>query len=222
MSTLTCDQVHVLAPELALGTLSGPERADVLEHLEHCGDCQRLVEELSDAADALLLLAPEIEPPPGFGGRVLAGFDVPTTRRRRPGVAVLGAAAALVLALGLGTATVVSHHPSNDTRRSFALGAPGVVMARFTPSPGEQTGGKVFSYGGKPAWVFMTVHDDGSSDTYHCQLELADGHRVEVGTFGLHDGAGSWGRTLAIDVGQIRTVRLLDEHGATAATARLR
>jgi len=222
MSTLSCEELRDLAPELALGTLPGPERADMLDHLERCADCQRLVEELADAADALLLLAPEIEPPAGFRGRVLARFDAPATQRRRLGVAILGAAAALVLALGLSTAIVVSHHGSNGPRPSFALGTPGVVMASFTPSPGEATAGQVFSYAGKPSWVFMTVHDDGSSDTYHCQLELADGHRVEVGSFGLHDGAGSWGRTLALDVRQLRTVRLLDEHGATAATAQLR
>ena len=221
MSSLSCEELRGLAPELALGTLPGPERADALDHLERCADCQRVVEELADAADALLLLAPEVEPPAGFRGRVLAGFDVPATHRRRLGVAILGAAAVLFLALGLGTATVVSRHHSNEPRPSFALGTPGVVMARFTPSPGEQTQGQVFSYAGSPSWVFMTVHDDGSSDTYHCELELADGQRVEVGSFGLHDGAGSWGRTLALDVGQLRAVRLLDEHGATAATALL-
>ena len=221
MTVLTCEQVHELAAELALGTLPGPERADVLGHLEHCAECQRLVEELADAADALLLLAPEVEPPAGFTGRVLGGLDVPTTRRRRLGVAVLGAAAALFLAVGVGMAIVVSHGTTNRPRTSFALGTPGVVMASFTPAPGEQTEGQVFSYAGRPSWVFMTVHDDGSSDTYRCQLELADGHRVEVGSFGLHDGAGSWGRTLALDVHHLRAVRLLDEHGATAATARL-
>ncbi|MBV8295852.1 MAG: zf-HC2 domain-containing protein, partial [Acidimicrobiia bacterium] len=107
MNTLGCDGVRELAPELALGNLPGHERADVLRHLEHCADCQRLVEELADAADALLLLAPEVEPPMGFEARVLAGFDAPVTRRRRPGVAVLGVAAALVLAVGVVTAMVV-------------------------------------------------------------------------------------------------------------------
>ncbi|MBV8303563.1 MAG: zf-HC2 domain-containing protein [Acidimicrobiia bacterium] len=220
MNTLGCDDVRELAPELALGNLPGHERADVLRHLEHCADCQRLVEELADAADALLLLAPYVAPPAGFEARVLAGFDVPVTRRRRLGVAVLGVAAALVLAIGVVTAMVVS--PGGGAPSSqFALKKPGVLMANFTPAPGEQTQGQIFSYAGKPSWVFMTVRDDGSSDTYRCQLELADGQRVEVGSFGLHDGTGSWGRTVAIDVHQLRAVRLLDEHGATAATATL-
>ncbi|MBV8234482.1 MAG: zf-HC2 domain-containing protein [Acidimicrobiia bacterium] len=221
MNTLGCDDVRELAPELALGNLPGPERAAVLRHLEHCADCQRLVEELADAADALLLLAPEVEPPTGFEARVLAGFDVPVTRRRRLGVAVAAIAAALVLVIGLGAAMVVSHGGGRSSSSQFAITDPGVVTARFTPAPGEHTQGQLFSYAGKPSWVFMTVRDDGSSDTYRCQLELADGQRVEVGSFGLHDGTGSWGRTVAIDVHQLRAVRLLDEHGATAATATL-
>ena len=67
----------------------------------------------------------------------------------------------------------------------------------------------------------MTVRDDGSDDAYKCQIETPDGHWVDVGSFQLHDGAGSWGKTVATDIHQPTQVRLVDDHGAIAATATL-
>ena len=74
MSVPTCPEVRELAPELALGIVGGPERAEALQHASECGPCRALVGELAEAADALTLLAAEAEPPPGFEERVLAEF----------------------------------------------------------------------------------------------------------------------------------------------------
>ena len=49
-------------------------------HVNGCARCQALVNELTEAADALPLLAPEIEPPVGFEQRVLSSGRA---RRRR-------------------------------------------------------------------------------------------------------------------------------------------
>ena len=35
----------------------------------------------------------------------------------------------------------------------------------------------------------------------------------------LHDGAGSWGKTVNADLHQLSAVRLVDDHGSVAATA---
>ena len=86
---------------------------------------------------------------------------------------------------------------------------------------GEQVQGNVFSYADRPSWVFMTVRDDGSSDAYRCQVEIGDGRWIDVGSFQLHDGAGSWGKTVTADLHQLRAVRLVDDHGSIAATASL-
>ena len=74
MSTggLGCDDFEALAPEVALGTLRGSERAEALARLASCADCQRRVAELADVVDAMVLLAP--------GGGAVAG-----PRGRRPG-----------------------------------------------------------------------------------------------------------------------------------------
>jgi len=56
---------------LALGALTGLDRARVLAHLETCPHCTAEVEELSGAADALTALIPEAPPPPGFADRTM-------------------------------------------------------------------------------------------------------------------------------------------------------
>ncbi len=72
MTTLTCDELRAMAAEVALGILSGAERADALGHMEHCVSCRVLVEGLAQTGDSLLLLAPEADPPMGFESRVAA------------------------------------------------------------------------------------------------------------------------------------------------------
>ena len=72
MTTLTCDELRAMAAEVALGILSGAERADALGHMEHCVSCRVLVEGLAQTGDSLLLLAPEADPPLGFEIRVAA------------------------------------------------------------------------------------------------------------------------------------------------------
>ena len=77
ISALSCAEVRELAPELALGILSGAERAEVLLHVNGCSRCQAYVAELTEAADVIPQLAPEAEPPPGFEARVLHRFGEP-------------------------------------------------------------------------------------------------------------------------------------------------
>lgn len=129
---------------LALGSLAGKEREAALGHLETCARCSSEVEELSAAADELLHLAPEAEPPLGFEARVFerlglspaSGRATPAPAGRRSGrrwrarfpgparpawrpspVAAAAAAAAVVLAAGLGGLTGYAAHGSTPGRR---------------------------------------------------------------------------------------------------------
>jgi hypothetical protein len=217
MTVPDCTDLRELAPELALGTLTGRERALALGHLARCAECQRLVEELSDAADAVLLVAPEVTPPDGFAGRVAAGLEPRRPRRRF--VAAVAGIAALAVGLAFGAHTDLLQHRSQP---SFALHAPGVRTASFAEAVGEQVHGQVFFDVDRDPWVFMTLRDDGSNDgndSYVCQLDFADGHSVRIGSFQLHDGVGSWGRAVDLDLSGLKGVRLLDAAGHTAATA---
>ncbi len=106
-----CEKYSDELAELALGVLTGRERAQALSHVESCQRCAEELEQLSRVADTVLQVAPDVEPPLGFDVRLFEKMgisDVPARRHRfRPShwvpaaVAVAAAAAALGLGLSL-------------------------------------------------------------------------------------------------------------------------
>lgn len=69
---MSCEVFDDSAAELALGLLSGMERAATVDHVATCRACGGLLRDLTDVADTLALTAPEADPPAGFATRVLA------------------------------------------------------------------------------------------------------------------------------------------------------
>jgi hypothetical protein len=216
VSPLSCPDVEELAAELALGTLPGDQRSAVLAHLDGCTDCRRLLSKLSDTADSLLLMAPEIEPPAGFTRRVMAGLK-PTPRRRWRPVA-LAAAAALVCGLALGYAP---GHLGPGSRSVARVAVASFVRSGKGAEPGEHLAGQVYARADNPSWVFMTLHDPGSSESYSCDLVLKDGRTVPIGSFTIRGGVGSWGRTVDVTLRDVRLVQLRNAQGDVVAKATL-
>lgn len=72
LDKMSCGELADAAAELALGALTGRERAYALLHLEYCGACQERVRRLAVTGDDLLGLLPDRDPPPGFETGVLA------------------------------------------------------------------------------------------------------------------------------------------------------
>src|SRR5215469_2616305 len=68
---MTCAELANVAAELALGVLTGRERAEAVAHLDRCEDCREDVRQLMATGEGLLALLPEREPPVGFEMRVL-------------------------------------------------------------------------------------------------------------------------------------------------------
>src|SRR5262249_31889730 len=111
MNDFSCDQTSDVASELALDVLAGDERAAALAHLETCASCRHDVAQLTETAEELLLLAPEVEPSSHFESDVLARVDAMSrvastdeirrarTRRLRRVTAAVGVAAALVIGI---------------------------------------------------------------------------------------------------------------------------
>ncbi len=64
------EQLGPRLAELALG-LAGPGQAALLGHVARCATCATHLEDLVAVAEALSVLAPEADPPPGFEGLVL-------------------------------------------------------------------------------------------------------------------------------------------------------
>jgi anti-sigma-K factor RskA len=96
VNDMGCAGFADVAAELALGALTGRERAEALAHLDRCAACREHVRQLTVTGQELLRLLPPEEPPPGFETRVLERLGL-AAHRARPssrGRRVLAAVAA--------------------------------------------------------------------------------------------------------------------------------
>jgi hypothetical protein len=82
---MTCAHVHDVAAELALGALTGRERAGAIAHLERCRVCREDVRQLMATGGQLLELLPPAAPPAGFETRVLQRLGMPASPERQSG-----------------------------------------------------------------------------------------------------------------------------------------
>jgi predicted anti-sigma-YlaC factor YlaD len=217
MMPLDCAQVRELVPELALGVLSGSERAEVLLHASQCTRCQALIGELGEAADALPRLAPEIEPAPGFEARVLGtllGSRRKNTRRWGLALALTAAAAAIISIVavqwvdaGSGQAT-----PSAPVAAVRSVGMVGNHGMRV---------GRVYASAGKPTAIVVTVDYWVATGTYRVEMQPAGGPVQRLGTIRIDDGRGSWGGAARLAASGSTRVALVDAHGTAVCHATL-
>lgn len=116
MTGMDHDGLREAAGLYALGALPADERVLFEEHLSTCDECQRELRALAAVVNILPYAVPQIDPPPALRGRVLAAVGADASHvvaaarmsPRRPfaTAAWLSAAAALVMALGLGAYSV--------------------------------------------------------------------------------------------------------------------
>jgi hypothetical protein len=206
---VTCAELEELAAELALGTVSGAERAGALDHLAGCAACRALVEDLAGVADRLLLLAPVIEPPPGFESKVLARMGVAPvrelrpTRRRRLVVGI--AAVALVAAMSTAGAAWLARDSERPVEVRTALAADNEGRWRC----------RAVVYGEKPTWLVVSLDRmDGSNNTYSVEaLHAGNPTPVPVGSLTLDQGHGTMARPIDLAAGDLESVRVLDAGG---------
>jgi hypothetical protein len=222
---MDCPDADLMLDELALDVLPGDRRAPLLAHVEQCGHCRHLLDQLTGTADDLLLAAPAADPPAGFDDRVLERIDAsgPRSARRWPDRAswrssgrVAAAAAVVLLAIGGVSGAVIgrSAGPSGETGEQFRT----VQLISASGAPV----GDVSTYTGSSPWFFMRVEGPLPDATYRCVLDLDDGRTVPIGRLWAVKGHGGWGDHVSVDPGRAIAARLLDPDGATVATARLR
>jgi hypothetical protein len=229
-----CDLFESVAAELALGSLTGADRSAALAHLDGCEPCGTLLQELSAAADALLLAAPEADPPAGFEVRWLAriGRDTPASSvpapagkghraaviplPRRARSVFAAAAAAIVLAgAGVGVGVTVARRPSTAT----ATGQVRLAALRSTSSyEGGGSVGEVAITPGNPSWLVMTFQKPGWSGPVEC-IVTEHGQSKQIGTFWLHDGTGSWAVLLPASAASVTAAQVRQLTGSVLARA---
>jgi hypothetical protein len=227
---MDCSEAGTMLDELALDVLPGDRRATLLAHLEDCAGCRRLLDELSESADALLLAAPAVTPPAGFEDGVLervraaqsegrrvrparAGSSWAAGKGRPARVRLLAAAVAAVVLVVLGGvagARLGGNGEGRELRTVHLISATGTEI------------GDVSTYGGSPVWVFMRLEGPLPNGTYRCVLDTDDGRTVPIGSLWAHDNRGGWGEQVTVDPDHVTAARLVDAGGATVATARMR
>jgi hypothetical protein len=210
---MTCEEMRELAPELALDIADGEQRAEALRHLAECGDCRRLVEQLSEVADELLTFAPTQEPPVGFESRVLERLDLPPPprRARRRGLALRVAAPLAAAAATAGVLMGVYHddHVTASRYRATLHEADGKYFdAQPLRDPAGARAGIAFTYQGKPSWVLVTVDRSHRGGVASGELVTRRGRAIPLRGFHLRPD-GTWGGGIAVDLHDLASIRLL-------------
>jgi hypothetical protein len=217
---MKCEDVRDLAPEIALGIADGEERAEALRHLATCADCRRAVEELTEVADELLMLAPTHEPPAGFESRVVEamGLREPPRRRRARWLSPRWLAPRLGPAVATAAVTAVAlvavYHDDHETaeryRETLAQANGHYFEAkRLTDDVGARAG-VAFGYEGSPSWVLITVDPAHRDSVESGELVTKDGRKIPLTTFRL-DRHGSWGGAIPVSLYKVASIRLLGE-----------
>ena len=212
--------------ELALGVLTGRDRARVLSHVESCQRCSDELELLSRVADTVVQAAPEMDPPLGFEVRLFERMGVTDRghrrRRLRPSrwvPAVVGvAAAALALGLGLSLTSSSSSPPTVSAQPGSGHAEHGKTAALMAHG---QTVGHVTTFGGAKPWISMMLADSAARGRVDCVVVTNDGVTHHVGTFVADDGYGAWVAPLPVDQADVRMAQVVSPSGTVIATATL-
>lgn len=216
-----CAIMRDALPELALGIADGHQRALALEHVAHCPDCRRELEQLTSLADELIALAPQHEPPPGFENRVLRQTTPRRARRRLRRLAV----AAVVPAVAAVTALAINISYGSDLKlasqyRAALRSADGTYFqsARLHSAKG-QPAGIVYAYQGSPSWLFYTLNGHYGWGRYRTRVVTRFGSTFSLPASTLVNR--SWGASTPVPVRDIARVKLARRSDSDTLTATL-
>jgi hypothetical protein len=137
--------------------------------------------------------------------------------RKKPRLAMILAAAALLLGVGAGSTYLALRSDvrfANHYREVFAA-AQGQYFASSPLYSGDRPLGQAFAYQGSPSWVFVVLDGANTATKYHVKLVTRSGTEIPLGTFARTPGTTSWGRAMPVDLRSVWTVRLVPDRGST-------
>ncbi len=239
LNEMNCHEFSDVAAELALGVLTGRERAAALAHLDQCDACREHVRQLTMTGEGLLQLLPTAEPPAGFESRVLERIDLATSAARPAAAPArrpswigrlfhagprgesrqLGWTRRTLTAAAVAVAVIAGGVGAWGLGIGTSSPASSQLASATLLSTGHQTVGKVFLYQGSPRWLYMSVDMPSGDGTVLCQVMSRNGHVTTVGSFRLADGHGHWGSPATGAPGQLTGARLVTTDGTVLATA---
>jgi len=128
-------------------------------------------------------------------------------------------AACLLLLVGVGAgAGWLARSGHRPAVGASAFGTePGGHMETESLVSGGRVLGTVLVYSGRTSWLFMSLDDGSWSGRASCQVRLADGKRVPLGTFWLDKGYGAWGVTIPSGTGPIEAASVVTAAGVLAS-----
>jgi hypothetical protein len=231
-----CEEHAANLAELALGILTGRARAATLAHVDSCPRCAEELEQLAHAADAVVRVAPELEPTVGFEVRLFSRMGLAETpvvpaapdRSGRPSLLrrVTGtprwvmavAAAVIVLAIGVSIGWTTGPGQTGQRPQTEPVGA---EIATADLMANGSAVGNVNTYGGAKPWMLVTLADSWSDGKVTCEVVTTDGVTHKVGSFTAKDGYGAWGAPLRVAPQEIRKAEVVSSNGTVIATATL-
>jgi putative zinc finger protein len=222
MSPSGCEEVRELAAELALGIASGEERARAFEHAAGCAACRRELDDLASAADELLVLAPEHEPPLGFETRVVDGMRARSRERWRPFAFAAAAAtlAALLTSVAMSLASRDDRRLASEYRDTLAKNNGTYFEAERLRGIDGRSVGQVFSYQGSPSWILVVLKAGGSEPgRYRAEVLTRRGRRLPLHSFRVGPGGATWAQSLPVRLDDLARIRLVGEQPGTLLQA---
>jgi hypothetical protein len=206
-------------PELALGILSGSERADVLAHLDRCSSCRAELERWAATADLLPGLLGEAEPPAGFESRTLDRLRAEQALEPRWPVwrRVLSVAAVVAMAMIVTLAAVRIIDAGRDGS-SGTVATTDVTSAPMVGRSGHRAG-DAFVTGGDERYVFVDVDYGDSSGRYDIEAVDKANRTTRLGAMDVKDGHGAWAGELPEGAGRPETVRMVTADGEVVCWA---
>jgi hypothetical protein len=218
---MSCGDFDGVAAELALGVLTGRERADAIAHLDECDSCREHVRQLSLTGEEMLGLLPSREPPEGFESRVMDRLGVATKQKKRlhwsrrmltTAAVALGVVACGIGGWGLRGATGPASGGGSTAQ------APLREATLITAA--HQKAGKIYLYDGSPRWLYMGLDAPGGGNgTVVCQLVARGGRIITIGSFKLDGGYGAWGSPDPVAASDVTGARVTSMNGTVLATA---
>ncbi len=246
-----CGESEAWGAELALGLLSGPERAIGISHVAECPTCREQVDELARVADRLLLLAPEAEPPAGFESRVLAAvgsaagegstFGARQNRRRHRAVVSLprrggaghvggrpasdrhpGRVRRVGLVAALAMVAALGGGVVGNQLRSPAAPEPTALRTGLAVSASGRVSCRVVVTGTRPASVLVSMDGyPGADRDFTVEMLTVTGDTVPLGPVHVTGGHGLLMSTVDLEAKSLALMRMLDADGRVVYEATL-
>jgi hypothetical protein len=246
LSDMGCEEFAASVAELALGVLTGRERAEALAHLDRCDACRENVRQLTMTGEELLGLLPAAEPPSGFENRVMQRLNLeppvfesaagPASERAEPEGArrelasqkkasrrlwggLVGRSRRMLTAAAVLVAVIAAGLGGWGMRAATTSPAKSPMSSAEMLTASHDSVGEIYYHGGSSQWLYMSVDMDWGNGTVICQVVGQDGHVTTLGHFWVVDGYGNWGSPYPAGNGALASARLVSTNGTVLATA---